>query len=161
MIKTSMRARDHVASYVWPRSNALNFEDCDYSCSTIHDLPKIMSGPRKNNKVTNDNIRKPWSRHYTHKVAGSRLFDRCNKPGVIMPGFFHFRFFHFWLLLVTTLNFCRLGSRIDEFLERVVDCGTVPLVSSCETSIRHELLRFPYFWCCELCKIFISNKFFI
>jgi hypothetical protein len=47
-----------------------------------HNLARIMSRPRKKKKVTNNNIRNSWSRHYTDKVAGWKLFDhkktQCN-----------------------------------------------------------------------------------
>jgi hypothetical protein len=41
----------NVASHVWPQSNAPNSKIVN-SCRTIHNLARIMSGPRKNNKVT-------------------------------------------------------------------------------------------------------------
>ncbi len=71
VIKASMRAGDNLASSVQPRSNAPNSEIVNLCC-TIHNLTRIMSGPHKNHKVTNNNIWNSWSRHYTHNVAGWR-----------------------------------------------------------------------------------------
>jgi parallel beta-helix repeat protein len=115
-----------VASYVPPGSNVPNSKTVN-SCRTIHNVVRIMSDPRKNNKltnnnvqnsrsghytlkeagnkVTNNNVQNSRSGHYTHKVAGRRLFDDKKKPSVKMPGcfsampsfYFGTLFFHFLL----------------------------------------------------------------
>jgi hypothetical protein len=64
------------------------------------------------------------SGHYTHKVAGWRLFDH-QKPNVmpgyfsVMPGFFYKKFVIFlglFLLLITFVNyFLLLGGKVNCF----------------------------------------------